>query len=292
MSKSTVSDVIVVGIDGSPGAQTALDVAADEASRLAKPLKIVHAHAFPAIYAAPLLIPDASVENDLRSQAEDLLSDAAQRATDRHPHLDVTTELVGDAPSPALIAASEDASVLVLGSRGLGGFKGLIVGSVTVQVSAHATCPVLVVPADSGETLGPVVVGIDGSDASKNALGRAYAHAHDREATLVVVHAWNATQAEVPWDPIGIGYDIEEVERAKERVVSEALAEWQDTYPDVKVERRVVRNHPATALLDEASPESLLVVGSRGFGGFRGLLLGSVSQSILHNAPCPVEIVH
>lgn len=292
MSNQTLSDVIVVGIDGSSGAQTALDVATDEASRLAKPLKIVHAHAFPAIYAAPLLIPDASVEHDLRSQAEDLLRDAAQRATNRHPHLVVTTELVGDAPAPALIAASEDASILVLGSRGLGGFKGLIVGSVTVQVGAHAACPVLVVPAASSKIVGPVVVGIDGSNSSKLALQRAYAHAQERAANLVVVHAWNATQADVPWDPIGIGYDVEEVKRAKERVMSEALAEWHDAYPNVVVEPRIVRDHPATALLDEARPESLLVVGSRGRGGFRGLLLGSVSQSILHNAPCPVEIVH
>ena len=292
MSTRTPTDAVVVGIDGSSQAWPALDIAADEATRLGKPLEIVHAYAFPAIYAAPVLIADASVENDLVTQAQSLLRDAAKRVADRFPDLPVTTEVVADHPAQALIAASKGASVLVLGSRGLGGFKGLIVGSVTMQVSARAHAPVLVVPADSAKILGPVIVGIDGSDAAETALGRAYAHAQSRQSTLVVVHAWNASQSDFPWDPVGAGSEHEHVQQVKERAVSEALAGWQDTYPDVKVERRVVRDHPANALLNEANLESLIVVGSRGRGGFRGLLLGSISQPVLHHASCAVEIVH
>lgn len=282
---------VVVGIDGSETSRLALAVAAGEAVSAARPLSIVYAYTSPMMYLAPDVIPDPALENELVADAETLLREAAEQVTAGHPSLSVTTELLRNPPAPALLAEAEHASLVVLGSRGLGGFKGLIVGSVTVQVAAHAQCPVLVVPPESAPITGPVITGVDGSDPSTRALGRAFDRAGQLGAQLIAVHAWRDPASASPLSPITAMSSIEGVERAAAHVLSESLAELEREHPAAQVEPRLVRAHAADALLGEARPGAVIVVGSRGRGGFRGLLLGSVSQSILHNATCPVEIV-
>jgi nucleotide-binding universal stress UspA family protein len=179
-----------------------------------------------------------------------------------------------------------------LGSRGMGGFVGLLVGSTAVHLSAHGRCPVLVVR-EVGDEAGPVVVGVDGSVMGEQAVGFAFAEAALRKAPLRALHAstWNAPlpapqDAAVPYaNPPGA------LAGEEERLVSEALAGHRERYPEVPVEDQVVHGRTREALIEASHSAQLLVVGARGRGGFAGLLLGSVSQAVLHHAHCPVAVV-
>ena len=284
---------VVVGIDGSQTSHDALDVAASEAARLSKPLRIVHVHMWSVLYGGRAYLPELPEVDGagIRSSAQRLLDDAVTRVAKKHPDVPVTTAMPTEAPAPAMITESRDASIVVVGSRGLGGFRGLVLGSVSVQVSAHAECPVLVVPPDTGQITGPVIVGVDGSEPSDRALRRGFERAQDTGVSLIAVHAWLDPVSAGAWDGLPPVYDLAAIEEEAEGVLADALAGWTEKYPDVTVERRLVREHPAKALVAEASPGALIVVGSRGRGGFRGLLLGSVSQSVLHHAANAVEIV-
>ena len=173
---------------------------------------------------------------------------------------------------------------LVVGSRGRGGVAGMLLGSVSWQVAAHAHCPVVVVrghwrPA-GGYNPGPVVVGTDGSATSDAALGFAFEEAALRDAPLLAVSAL----ADAPGS---LGGDLKLQED-----VEQAITRHEKEHPEVTVLRQVAQGGARTALLAAAHDAQLLVVGSRGRGGINGMLLGSVSQAVLHHAPCPVAVVH
>lgn len=290
---------VVVGVDGSPASLHAVDWAAEEARVRGASLRVVHAFIWPLLHVplgpAPMAPPDAG----LRNEALRVLGDAADRARRSVPGLEVTTDLRESAPAPALIGASQGAELLVVGNRGLGGFSGLLLGSVGVQVSGHAACPVVVVRGREGTALAPagpgeVLVGVDGSEQSHLAVGFGFAYAARRGLGVAAVHAVRPGRPEgvepsafadpaVPGggDPAG----------AQARLLAEALVGWREKYPDVPVRSALVPGRPAEALLRQAATASLVVVGARGRGGFAGLLLGSVSQALLHHAPVPVAVV-
>jgi len=289
---------VVVGYDGSHASSLALELAADEAERMGTSLRIVHAYVWQHSYVAPEVVFDAFTYDELHAEAEKLVDSAAARVRDRHRLLDVSTAVAMTPAAAALRAESETAASIVLGSRGLGGFAGLILGSITVQVAAHAECPVLVVPAGgAGDDVsevritGPVVVGVDGSEPSTRAIRHAFVRAQAMGVDLVAVHGWTIPASVGPYSALPPVDDVEPVENEEAGVLADALAGWDTYFPDVPVQRRLVRDHPAHALIDHANEGSVIVVGSRGRGGFRGLLLGSVSQSVLHHSSVPVEIV-
>jgi len=270
---------IVVGVDGSDGARSALLWAAAEAMRHSAPLDVVHSW---------LVVGD-------QAAAQKLADDAASTASLIYPGLDVTTSVPQQAPAEALVEASSAAKMLVVGSRGLGGFRGLLLGSVSAQCVEHAVCPVVVardrslpagaggVPAVGGAR---IVVGIDGSPGSTAALRWAVEEAVRRQASLMVVCAWQPT-------PLG-GYMVpptEGYESAADEMLAEAVAVVHRQEPDLKVEVRGEFGAAAPVLVDAARQAELLVVGARGHGGFAGLLLGSTSQAVARHAPCPVAVV-
>jgi nucleotide-binding universal stress UspA family protein len=193
---------------------------------------------------------------------------------------------------PTLIEQSRQASMLVLGGRGLGGFSDLLTGSVPMAVAGRAHSPVVVVrgaalpPAD-----GPVVVGVDGTPTSEAAVAFAFAEASARGSELIAVHAWSDTLLDTVLATGSPVWDFAPVRLHAAEILAERLAGWPEQYPDVRVTREVVHVRPAEALVSRAESASLLVVGTRGRGGFVGLLLGSTSQQLLHHAPCPVAVV-
>jgi len=206
----------------------------------------------------------------------------------------VRTELSNSLAVSSLIDRSKGARMVVLGSRGLGEFTGGLLGSVTSALAHHAHAPVVVVrewprPADPAAQ-GPVVVGVDGSANSEPAVAAAFAEASLRGADLIAVHAWSdvtlstltAHNQGLPWASI---------EAAEGAVMAEALAGWQEQYPDVQVSKVVVEDRPVRNLLSYTETAQLLVVGSRGRGGFASMLLGSTSTALLHVAECPLLIV-
>jgi nucleotide-binding universal stress UspA family protein len=286
---SKVSSTIVVGVDGSESALEATVWAAKAAERQAKSLTVLGVYETQAAAYAPALVIPQDVIDIIRKEAQDHVHKAADKARAVAPTIEVTGKIEEGRPSPVLIDQSQDAALVVVGSRGLGGVRGLFLGSVGVDVAAHAKSPVVVYAGAGGP--GPVVVGIDGSELSEAALAAAFEQASLLGTTLKVVHTWT----DLASDALnGYGLDADQLQRLADEaheVVAERIAGYGSDFPDVEVERVVVPDGPANQLIEHAADAQLLVVGSRGRGGFRGLLLGSTSQAVLHKATCPVLVV-
>ena len=283
---------VVAGVDGSEGALAAVGWAAAEAARRRLPLRLVAAHTWP----AGGLVGDPGLGVDPRVVLRDMvlghLAAAAATASAAAAGLAVEQVEVDGDPAAVLAGESERAELVVLGDRGLGGFTGLLLGSVADALSARAACPVVVVRGVETDPAvprpEPVVVGVDGSPGSTAALAFAVEAAVLRSVPLVAVHAWRDVLVDTTMAPL---VDWDAVESDEREVLAERLAGIRTTYPDLVVRRLVVRDRPARALVDESRSAQLVVVGSRGRGGVQGLLLGSVSQQLLHHAHCPVAVV-
>ncbi|MEV1147543.1 universal stress protein, partial [Micromonospora sp. NPDC049799] len=234
--------------------------------------------------------PGAPADAGLRNQAERYVAEAVAEATKVSPEVAVTGAVVDGAATPVLVTESREAALVVLGSRGLGGFAGLLIGSVTLRVSAHAACPVLVVRGEARAD-GPVVVGVDGSELSTEAVAFAFEEAAHRGAPLVAVHAWLYPTPVGPGDILPLVYDLNDFGEQEERALAESVTGFTERYPDVPVRHRLVRGTPARVLVEESEKAQLVVVGASGVGALGGLLLGSVSHAVLHHAHCPLAIV-
>ncbi|MET8384702.1 universal stress protein [Streptosporangium canum] len=282
-----MSGQIVVGVDGSPAATAALEWAADDAARKGAALKIVcvrepWAGDFP-FHAAP------GLSDALREHCDEVLAAAAARAGRRVPGIDVTIDQVIGAVVERLKSESETADTLVLGSRGSGGFAGLVLGSVGMGVAGHAAGPVVIVRQAVQGVHGEIAVGYDGSAHGEAALEYAFEQARLRDARLHVVHAWQtpafASRAVTYADL------LQETFESESRMARQRLLLWRDKHPDVPVKESILCGHPVPALADASRTADLVVVGSRGLGAFGSALLGSVSHGLLHRAHCPVAVV-
>jgi nucleotide-binding universal stress UspA family protein len=290
-----VTDPVVAGVDGSPQSELAAQYAADAAVRRSAPLILVHGYLHPFRFGVPF-DPYAVRVPPPSEDAVQMLDEQAAELRATRPDLTVTTRQSPGGPAAALVAASQHAQLLVVGSRGHGGFAGLLLGSVGGQVAAHAHCPVLVVrppepPRDApGPAAGPVVVGVDGSASSRLAAAFAADEAERRETTLVVMHVWSLDGS----TPLRSTYEESEVTAAEraDGMLADVVAERRRNHPNLHIEPQLVHAlDPTRRLVDASANAGLLVVGSRGHGGFTGLLLGSISQALIHHAHCPVVIV-
>jgi nucleotide-binding universal stress UspA family protein len=290
LEHSSLNRPVVVGVDGSTSSLAAVDLAVREATLHRRPLCLLHAFIWPFLHAPLSPSPYGPPEGGLRNQAEAMLAYAHARAFSSAPDLVLHGELVTGEASAVLINASETAELVVIGDRGLGGFTGLLLGSVAVQLAAHASCPVLVARGEMTPAA-PVLLGVDGSAANESAIGFAFAEAALRRVPLVALHAWSYPPFAGPGELGPMAYDRAGLEATEARVLAEALAGWQDKYPDVAVHRQLAHAGARQALIEATHHAQLVVVGTRGHGGFAGLLLGSVSQAVLHHAACPVAVV-
>jgi nucleotide-binding universal stress UspA family protein len=287
---SSLAAPVVVGVDGSPCSLVAVDLAAREATLRRRPLRIVHAFIWPYLHVplgpSPLGPPDGG----LRHEAERILADAVARARAAAPDMPVHGEIITGEAAAVLRECSHTAALVVVGDRGLGGFTGLLIGSVAIQLAAHATCPVMVARG-AADPAAAVLLGVDGSPANDPAIGFAFEEVALRGVPLAALHTWTHPVSTGPGDMLPLVYDVADVEAEEARVLAEALAGWHDKYPDVVVHRALVHGGARKALIEATSRSQLVVVGTRGRGGFTGLLLGSVSQAVLHHAACPVAVV-
>lgn len=286
---------IVVGVDGSRSAWHAVIWAAAQAHRRHRPLRLVHAyHLSPAVYPRTFTATE-EIRVLIHRTAVEFLSEAVEVARKVDPGLPVDTAIVEEQTVSALVEESERAFMVVLGSRGEGGVERLLLGSTAVGLAAHGRCPVAVVRgAEIGApppTTGPVVVGVDGSPLSAAAVGLAVEEAVAREVPLLAVHAWDARIT----DPAYLAGRIEQDEvpaaQPERELLAERVAGWRGEYPDLPIEQVLVHDHPAQGILHHAEKAQLVVLGSRGRGGFTGMLLGSTSQAVLRHATCPVLVV-
>jgi nucleotide-binding universal stress UspA family protein len=279
---------IVVGVDDTPRGALALDWAVDEAQRWNVPLHIVYAPMMPLRGPSPEMASGSH-----GTEADEVLGAALERVHELAPHLPVTTTSRYGAPAPFLVDASRGASGVVVGARGRGALASALLGSTSIDVAAHAHCPVTVVrqlPEVVTDRPG-VVVGVDGSELSEAAVAAAFAQADARSVPLTVVHAWFLEYAAAGLQVLDLEQERQQIGEAEQAVTAEVVAGWSQKYPDVVVRRHVVNAHPVKALVDHSKGAELVVVGSRGRGGFAGLLLGSVSQGVLHHAHAPVMVV-
>lgn len=279
---------VVVGVDPEHPSRMVLAWAADEANRRHLPVRVVQAwKPLTREGVWPRLWPDLQQRARLlRTAGEKALDEAGRFIGERHPALLVSARLVEGDPAEVLRSEAQWATVLVIGSRLLSGGRELFnAGSVTPPLIARAVCPVAVVRDPEHITQQPVyvVVGVDGSRTSQDAVDYAFEAAALRGAELRALYAWNPSHLSVAEE-----YRVEQESR---RVLAETAAGRRESYPEVVLMHEVVRGHPV-AVLAEASKHALaLVVGTRGAGGFAGMLLGSVGQGVLHHARCPVVTV-
>lgn len=289
MSTAHTPHEILVAVDESPESDTAVSWAAREAAIRNTSVRLLHV-------AAPILVtwPISTAESAVAEWQDDSSRQILDHA-EKIFHTDaavadavgVRTESVAAPIVPALIEATKTALMVVVGNRGTGSRERLALGSVTAGLLHHAHCPVVVVHTrDAADSTGPVVLGIDGSPASEDATRLAFEEASLRGADLVAIHAWSDITV---FPAIEMDWHLYQ-EEAKE-ILAERLAGWQEQYPDVHVERRLPCDRPAQWLADESEHAQLVVVGSRGRGGFAGLLLGSVSSAVARTSDAPVIVV-
>lgn len=282
---------IVVGIDGSDTAKVAVYWAAQDAALRNVPLTLVYVMNPILATWQPTPVP-VEFEEWQQEQARVYMDDAIRIARENSGGdrpLTINTEVFYAPTLPTLLELSEQAEMIVVGSRGRGAVARVVLGSVSTGLVHHARCPVAVIhdedPLMPHPGQAPVLVGIDGSEASEQATSIAFDEASRRGVELVALHAWSdSAVVELP------GLDWSVVKGQEELVLAERLAGWQERYPDVKVNRVVVCDEPARQLIEHSEAAQLLVIGCRGRGGFAGLSLGSVSSSVVHGVRMPVIV--
>jgi nucleotide-binding universal stress UspA family protein len=279
---------VVVGVDGSDSALRAVRWAADEAARRRAPLRLVTAFGWTDDLTVGLPGLGTRYRDILLDQSRRGLATAVATAREGWPELEISDELRIGYPIGTLAAEARKAQLLVVGDRGLNRVEGVLLGSVGVAMAAHSACPAVIVRgAEPIDSTRPIVVGVDSGPVSEAAVAFAFQAAADRSTSLIAVHTW--------WDsfldqsPAVLFRD--EDQAYEQEQLAQRLAGWSEKYPQVQVTPVVTRDRAVHQLLERSREAQLVVVGSRGHGELAGLVLGSVSNALVHNADCPVAIV-
>lgn len=283
---------VVVGIDGSDESTHAISYGAWEASRRRTPLRLVLAYD-----PMPIWGPAALHQSDYVQQqpwVAELLGKAEKHAAERYPQLTIETAAINGNPAGTLVDESRRASLVVVGTRASGGLAGHLRGSVAIQAATHAAAPVIAVrgaddsiPADAA-----VVVGLDGSDLSSDVMAFAVEQALARRVDLHALFAWDIERVHNVGPLSPETFSIHDAQRTAERLLAEAVAGWSERNPDLTIVEHATFDHePVHAIVTQAGHAGLIVVGSRGRGGFLGLRLGSTVDGLIRYAPAPVAVV-
>lgn len=293
---TTNEDIVVVAVDGSPAAENAVRWAANTANKRGIPLQLATSYTMPQFLYAEGMVPPQELFDDLQNEAMGKIDDARRIAHEVAPEIKIGHTIVEGSPIDMLLEISKTSTMIVMGSRGLGGLSGMVMGSVSAAVVSHAECPVVVVrednPLDETTKYGPVVVGVDGSDVSQQATEVAFAEAEARGSELIAVHTWMDMQMQSSLAGVTAAQaDWNEIEQQQVGLLEERLQPLVEQYPNVPVKKVITRDRPVRALAEQADGAQLLVVGSHGRGGFKGMLIGSTSRALLQSAPCPLMVV-
>ncbi|MFJ4966355.1 universal stress protein [Streptomyces sp. NPDC088729] len=285
----TTNDLpVIAAVDGSTHSLRALDWATREAVRRGLPLLIVHVR--------PLTrqVDEATG----RREADELLAESVRRSALIAPDPRPSTLAPLDFPSAALVSLGRDASMIVTGSRGLGGFRSLMIGSNSLATASMATCPVVVVHdsrTDESEEPGTagdftdIVAGVAADESSEAVLRFAFATAASRPgARLRIVHGWTMFSSMLAGGPV---LDRQAAAGAAERTLAELTSAHQGTYPGVEVEREPVNGSAARTLVTASATAALTVIGRRRGGESLGLGLSPVAQTTITHALGPVAVV-
>ncbi|MGW3680454.1 universal stress protein [Streptomyces prasinus] len=297
------SRAVTVGLDGSAESRAAADWAAREARLLGLPLRLVHVRK-----PVPERKGRASLvgTDDRQRGAEQMVREVAEGVRARHSGLDVTTEQSSGRPAEVLARAAEGSELLVLGSRGLSGIGGFLVGSVGLSVVAHVERPVVLVRAGgqavdeyevgpvgappAAKPFRPVVLGLDAEQPDEEVVGFAFAAAARRGTSLRVVHGWTPSA----YYAYGLSVDIElhgDLMSQETSALTEVLRPWCAKFPDVEVTAESSYGTPGDHLADASREASLVVVGRRIRRSAFGTHIGPVTHAVLHHSVAPVAVV-
>ncbi|NYI65903.1 universal stress protein [Spelaeicoccus albus] len=298
-------NVVLVGIDGSDTGQCALEWAIREAKSLGWPMRLVGAYSVPNVATTGIdvsYVPmdDESIRDGVRAVVDDALAKARSEGLEAEGLVEV-----GDAAG-VLVEESKQSGLAVVGSRGKGGFAGRFLGTVSSALPAHSECPTVIVPicwaegrqpaAETAEGddedmdfTGRIVTGIDALGKTNPALWAAAESAVRKNKPLSIVGVMSLMVVGPEWLPAGI--DMERYQEEAKASLGACVDALNEKYPSLDVEWELFEGSPAEMLIRASHTADQLVVGSRGRGGFAGLLLGSTSQAVLHHAKCPVMVV-
>lgn len=288
-SSSPAFDSIIVGTDGPDRSVPAIQWAAEEAVRRDHVLRIVHT--IPWLYGAPIdpgagVVPDEEIARGRKA-----LEKAACLAREHAPGVTVESELIVGGAAAVLLERARTAVLVVVGAHGTGLAARLPIGSTALAVVTHASVPAVVVREPEPGSWHEVTVGVDEGGAEEPAVRFAFVEAALRKARLRAIHVWSHPSSDRPGDVQPLVYDAAIVDGEERRILDDVLGAWREEFPDVEVCCETVHGRPARILAGASARSDLLVVGTRGRGGFAGLLLGSVSHALLHSAHCPVAVV-
>ncbi|MDE9367275.1 universal stress protein [Luteipulveratus sp. YIM 133132] len=289
---------VVVGVDGSGTDEPAVAWAALTAARHRVPLRVVHSNEV-AVAGAVQDDPAAGSDETLSAlrehgEAPRVADQLVEKVRAQYPGVDVEAVEAAGAASQALMDQQESALVLVVGSGRRGGIGERILGSTSLNIAMHAACPVAVVNPGvdvSAEPVGRIVVGVDGSRDSAAAAEIAWATAAARGARVACISTWylEVVGGVVITDEDSEQRDVIET-RQRERVEAAIRAARED-FPDVPYDVEILNGPSSKVLAAQSDHADVLVIGTRGRGGFAGKLLGSVSHKVLQAARCPVVVV-
>ncbi|TPG32687.1 universal stress protein [Mycolicibacterium hodleri] len=292
MSKDDEHHGIVVGVDGSPESRVAVDWAARDAILRELPLTVVYVVPSPEMlrWTEPDGLPRLADWH--QAKATDVLRvavDTAEDASRKAGPLEIHGQVLAGAPIPTLVDLTKDADMIVVGCRGVGAVRRLLLGSVSAALVHHAHCPVAVIhdedPLMPNPARAPILLGVDGSPASELATEIAFEEADRRGVDIIAVHAWSdANLSDFP--PV----DSSVMEALGDEILSDRLAGWQERHPRVRVHPIAVTDRPAEMLIKNSEQVQLVVVGSHGRGGFAGMRLGSVGSAVAQSSRMPVIV--
>ncbi|MGW4273917.1 universal stress protein [Streptomyces seoulensis] len=283
---------LIVGVDGSGPSLTAVDWAVDEAARRHLPLRLVYASLWERYEG---VVPTGGTDRPSEQvMAEHLVASALERARRRDPDVKASTDILPEDAVSALVDAGDTAAALVIGSRGRGGLKGLLLGSVSLAAAARARCPVLVVRGDAPGVTGAherILLGAGGPDSAAEAVRFAFHEAETRGCVLDVVRAWRTPLSAAGWavappENSPLGY-----EKRAAALLEELLSAAAADHPAVRVRRATVEGPAHRVLVDRSAAADLVIVGARRGAGQLGLQLGRTAHALLHHARCPVAVV-
>jgi nucleotide-binding universal stress UspA family protein len=291
MSSTTKHYGIIVGVDGSSASDAAVSWAAHDAVMRGVTLTLMHVQD-PIARTWSQTKASEEVAGWQKAEGGGVLANASKIAHDvtkDASQITINGELQFSAPGPTLVGRSEDADLIVVGTDGRGALARGLLGSVSSGLVRHARCPVAVIhdgePQLPHPTKAPVLVGVDGSAASELATEIAFDEAARRCVGLIALHAWSDRELiELP------GVDWPAVKAEEERMMSEALAGWEERYPDVTVSKLLVCDKPARALVETSQSAQLVVVGSHGRNALTRTFLGSVSNAVVQSVRAPVIV--
>ena len=302
---------LVVGVDGSDQSMCALVWAAQEAERRHCPLHVVTAYTVPVFAASSMDAGYATVDDSvIREGAQAVLDQSISKIAGHH-NIEIVPRVESGDAAGVLLELSEEAELMVVGSRGRGGFVGRLLGSVSAALPAHSKCPTVVVPLycaprlDEAGVSAPkpkgepcpraeeiekvVVVGVDGSEQARMASLIAAEQAQSRGLPVRVVCSLPPFTGSLAWRPTPVDRDALHAEIMVQLNAGKA---WlQSHFPQLDISVELLDGPPVEVLIEASRTAELVVLGTRGRGGFAGMLLGSTSQGVLHHAKGPVLVV-